>query len=212
MKKVQYIDSRVCSKPNKKTKMYGEKDMDRRQRKTRQAILSAFTELLSKRKYSDITVGEIIEKADVGRATFYAHFETKDFLLKELCRELFCHIFDNLDGFESDHKHIFDCDSKEDVFLHLLQHLEKNDNNISTLLMGENNELFLGYFKNELKKLVALQKGTSEIAKSKKIPEEYWINHVSSSFVETVRWWFSCKKKDSPETIHAYFLEVLGVG
>lgn len=186
--------------------------MDRRQRKTRQAILSAFTELLSKKKYHDITVGEIIEKADVGRATFYAHFETKDFLLKELCRELFCHLFDNSDDAESEHKHIFECDSKEDVFLHLMRHLEKNDNNISTLLMSENNELFLGYFKNELKRLVAVQKDMSEIANRKNIPKEFWINHVSSCFVESVRWWFSCKKKDSPETIHAYFLEILGIG
>ena len=68
--------------------------MDRRQRKTREAIFSAFISLLSQKDCSQITVGEIIEKADVGRATFYAHFPTKDFLLKELCEDLFCHIFD----------------------------------------------------------------------------------------------------------------------
>ena len=61
--------------------------MDRRQKKTREAIFNAFCELLSKKRYEQITVGEIIERADVGRATFYAHFETKDFLLKELCAE-----------------------------------------------------------------------------------------------------------------------------
>lgn len=185
--------------------------MDRRQRKTRQAILSAFTELLSKKKYSEITVGEIIEKADVGRATFYAHFETKDFLLKELCTELFCHVFDNLGGNENEHKHIFECNSRDDVFLHLLCHLDKNDNNISTLLLGENNELFLGYFKNELKKLVAVQKDMLKITRGENIPEDFLVNHISSCFVESVRWWFSCKKKDSPETIHAYFLKVLGI-
>ena len=70
--------------------------MDRRQKKTREAIFSAFSSLLSKKKYSQITVGEIIEHADVGRATFYAHFETKDYLLKAFCEELFCHIFDDL--------------------------------------------------------------------------------------------------------------------
>ena len=57
--------------------------MDRRQRKTREAIFSAFIALLSQKDLGQITVGEIIEKADVGRATFYAHFPTKDFLLKE---------------------------------------------------------------------------------------------------------------------------------
>ena len=48
--------------------------MDRRKRKTREAIFSAFVTLLAKKDFSQITVGEIIEKADVGRATFYAHF------------------------------------------------------------------------------------------------------------------------------------------
>ena len=67
--------------------------MDRRQRKTREAIFKAFTELLSQKNFDQITVGEIIESADIGRATFYSNFETKDYLLKEFCKELFCHIF-----------------------------------------------------------------------------------------------------------------------
>ena len=120
--------------------------MDRRQRKTRESIFKAFTKLLSKKDFSQITVGEIIDKADVGRATFYSHFETKDFLLKALCEELFCHIFDAMSE-NSDHKHIFDCNAPDSVFLHLLQHLQKNDNNILDLLSSKNNDLFLRYFK-----------------------------------------------------------------
>ena len=181
--------------------------MDRRQRKTREAIFDAFIEILSKKDFNSITVGEIIEKADVGRATFYAHFETKDFLLKELCEELFCHIFDSLENNNrNEHRHIFECEAPDSVFLHLFQHLEKNDNNILLLLSGKNNELFLRYFKENLQKLVKNQLPMFDSSKNNDLPESFRINHISAVFVETVRWWVNNGMKENPETLNKYFL------
>ena len=179
--------------------------MDRRQRKTREAIFSAFTGLLSEKDLGQITVGQIIERADVGRATFYAHFETKDYLLKELCEELFCHIFDAMDAEHSDHRHIFACDAPSSVFLHLFQHLAKNDNHISEFLSCRNNELFLQYFKCNLKKVVISQLAAFAARKSDRLPDEFWIDHIASTFVETVRWWIDKGMQESPETITEYF-------
>lgn len=183
--------------------------MDRRQRKTREAIFNAFTKLLSKKDFSQITVGEIIAVADVGRATFYSHFETKDFLLKEFCEELFCHIFDveNEDGYY--HRHIFACDGSESVFLHLIQHLQKNDNNILALLSSQNNELFLSYFRTNLENLVESHLGLFESPKRKNLPEPFWKNHITSTFVETIRWWIDNGMKESPEAITEYFFAVV---
>ena len=179
--------------------------MDRRQRKTREAIFTAFIELLSKKDFKQITVGEIIEKSDIGRATFYSHFETKDFLLKELCEELFCHIFDAMDSSTNNHRHIFDCTAPDSVFLHLFQHLKKNDNNILKLLSCQNNELFLQYFKTNLQKLVVSQLSMFESRKNNNLPDSFWINHIASTFVETVRWWVDNGMTESPETITEYF-------
>jgi AcrR family transcriptional regulator len=183
--------------------------MDRRQKKTREAIFGAFIGLLSEKHYNKITVGEIIERADVGRATFYSHFETKDFLLKELCEELFCHVFDAEDGERERHSHIFECDEKSSVFLHLLKHLQKNDNNILQLLSCENNELFLRYFKDSLKELIKKQLHSFEGKRPESIPEDFFINHVSSTFVETVRWWIAGGMKESPETLSEYFINII---
>lgn len=179
--------------------------MDRRQRKTREAIFKAFSELLAKKEFNQITVGEIIKHADIGRATFYAHFETKDYLLKELCAELFCHIFDAVGEEKRGHRHIFECDAPDSVFLHLIQHLQKNDNNVLDLLACPNNELFLSYFKNNLRELVISQLPLFEKRKSPLLPEEFWIDHITATFVETIRWWLNNGMSESSERIAEYF-------
>ena len=183
--------------------------MDRRQRKTREAIFHAFTELLSEKNFDKMTVGEIITRADVGRATFYAHFETKEFLLKEFCHELFCHLFDKVSPTPNTHRHIFSCNENDSVFLHLLKHLEKDDNHILKLFSGQNNELFLGYFKIGLYELVKNNLSLFATQKKENLPEDLWIPHICTTFVETVRWWIQKGKKEAPETIEQYFFRLI---
>lgn len=183
--------------------------MDRRQKKSREAIFKAFTSLLSTKNYNQISVQEIIDAADVGRSTFYAHFETKDYLLKELCEELFDHIIDTALGLPHNHSH-YSCGTEKDpVFLHLFLHLQKNDRNIIELLSSQNNDLFLKYFKSNLKKLIITQYADKGLLKNSKLPEDYLVNHISSTFVETVNWWISHNMLENPEKITEYFLAAI---
>ena len=185
--------------------------MDRRQRKTREAIFQAFTALLSEKYFDRITVGEIIARADIGRATFYAHFETKDHLLKELCDELFCHIFDAMEGNIDGHKHIFHCDAPDSVFLHLLRHLQKNDNHILDLLSCRNNDLFLTHFRTGLLRLIQNQLPLFAPGKAPELPEDFWVEHIAATFAQTVRWWIDQKMAESPERIVQYFFLTLHI-
>lgn len=183
--------------------------MDRRQKKTREAIFTAFTTLLSQKNYNQISVQDIIDTADIGRTTFYAHFETKDYLLKDLCEELFGHIIDTAMGLPHGHYH-YSCGSETDsVFLHLIRHLQENDLNILELLSSQNNEIFLRYFKSNLKKLILIQYAKKGLLKNNTLPEDFLVNHISVSFVETVDWWVSRHMKESPEEITGYFLAVI---
>lgn len=179
--------------------------MDRRQRKTRSAIFEAFVTLLSQYHFSQITVGKIIDEADVGRATFYAHFETKESLLEELCKELFDHVLESAAGQGNEKTGIFHCDAPDSVFLHLFRHLGNNDNHILQLLAGQNHELFLQYFKDNLMQLVRGQLHLFQNRYSPGLPENYWVDHIATTFVETVRWWVENGRKETPEQITGYF-------
>jgi AcrR family transcriptional regulator len=55
---------------------------DSRAARTREQIDSAFVMLLHRRSYDNMRVSDIARKAGVGRATFYAHFISKDDLLR----------------------------------------------------------------------------------------------------------------------------------
>lgn len=183
--------------------------MDRRQKKSREAIFNAFTSLLSEKNYNQISVQEIIDAADVGRTTFYSHFETKDYLLKDLCEELFSHIIDTAMGLPHGHYH-YSCGSTTDsVFLHLIRHLQENDRNIIELLSSQNNEIFLRYFKENLKKLIVTQYAEKGLLNNSKLPQDFLVNHISSSFVETVNWWISGNMKQAPEQLTEMFLSVI---
>ena len=54
---------------------------DRRVQRTRLLLHKGLMSLILEKKYESITVQEILDRADVGRSTFYLHFRDKDDLL-----------------------------------------------------------------------------------------------------------------------------------
>ena len=47
---------------------------DRRVRRTRTLLLTALLDLIVEKGYDEVTVQEIVDRANVGRSTFYTHF------------------------------------------------------------------------------------------------------------------------------------------
>src|SRR5215831_9675788 len=65
-----------------------EGEIDRRVARTRRTLQEALIRLIKRKGYDALTVQEIIDEADIGRATFYAHYRGKDDLLRGGFEEL----------------------------------------------------------------------------------------------------------------------------
>jgi len=182
-----------------------EKDMDRRQLKTRNAILGAFRVLLESKSYNNITVQDIIDEAYVGRSTFYAHFETKDELLSTICSQIFEHVFSEILYAEAGHDFSKENERLSDKLTHLLYHLKESQKDIVGMLFGDSNEMFLDFFRRYLKKLFLMYKPRN----IGNVPEEFSVNHYVAGFMEAVKWWIRRRMKETPEQIVDYYMTMI---
>lgn len=62
---------------------------NRQAHRTRTALKRAFVTLLSESSYETITIGNVADRADVGRSTFYRHYASKADLLLDWHEDIF---------------------------------------------------------------------------------------------------------------------------
>jgi AcrR family transcriptional regulator len=63
--------------------MRAKKKTDRRIQRTRHSLNHAMVDLVTEKRFDDITVQNLIDRADIGRSTFYTHFRDKEDLFQK---------------------------------------------------------------------------------------------------------------------------------
>lgn len=170
---------------------------DRRITKTRKAIYTAFLQLLNQEDYESITVQEIIDLANVGRSTFYSHYESKELLLDELCRYLFHHLFEREENI-----------STETYLSHIFSHFKKNQDHITSLLFSKN-DYFLRQLQKELEHHVYPMVAKDLQVSYPKLPASYLKHFVVTNFIETLTWWLKKGKSYTEDQVVGFYLDVI---
>lgn len=73
---------------------------ERKKERTRREIYEAAMGLFTEKDYDAVTIGDICERADVAKATFFLHFPNKAALLSEFNEKLTQSLMDQLESFE----------------------------------------------------------------------------------------------------------------
>ena len=171
---------------------------DRRSRRTRQQLSEALVALLLEKRYDTITVQEIIDRADVGRSTFYAHFLDKDDLLLQEITGLVATM--------SIHTERREGRSRVIPSLELLRHVGEQQRLYRALVRGRIFDPVLMMIQISLgrhveARLAALMPPGQVPA----VPLALVGQHMAGALLTLLQWWLEQDAPDSPEQINAHF-------
>jgi AcrR family transcriptional regulator len=170
------------------------KPIDRRVQRTRQLLQNALNELILEKGYEKVTVQDVIDRANVGRSTFYAHFEDKEQLLLSGFEPLRAEFEDFLSG------RAFDNETPWALSLSMFQQVEKRQGGYITLTHIQ--KFLHGYLLGHLKQQLP----------GRNIPPELLAHYVASSFIALLTWWIDNKFPCSAEKINEYFRQLVEPG
>ena len=181
---------------------------DRRTQKTRTALQEALISLMFEKSYEAILIQEILDRANVGRSTFYTHFRDKDELLVEGLqglRELLRNAqmttptpsnksYEKVIGFSlamfehaHDHKKLYRSLVSGPGWVIVRQRIE---------------EILVQLMKEEARALFK-RRTASEV------PFELFIHFLGATFMSVLTWWFNFKRPLPPKEINALFRELV---
>ncbi len=130
--------------------------MDRRQKKSRQAILDACISLAQEKDLQRITIREIVERADLNRGTFYLHFQDKYDMMSsfedELVDKIEKVVVDNL---PEQRFHELFLETRYDTLVQILQCYEENQEHLQLILKSSHNSSFQAKLREKLKNVLS---------------------------------------------------------
>jgi len=180
-------------------------EQDRRSQRTRQALIHALIELLAARHYDQITIQDIVDRANVGRSTFYAHYQNKDDLLKSGFERMLDTLVQQIVSSEED-QCLFDASM-------LFRHAQGHYNLYRTLVWGSGFELLTKDGHAALSKKLEDRFGLLQSRKRPpSIPLPILSYSVAGALLVMLKWWLDNKMPYSPERMDEIFQQLIMPG
>ncbi len=166
--------------------------LDRRSQRTRHLLSEALVELIREKDYNAITVSDVIDRANVGRSTFYAHYRDKDDLfVRELDRVI--------DVLGRDMAHESHEENSYFPSLGLFRHVGEEYELYKALVWSSGIDLLIKHMQKSLSKRI--EQGLQESGREFDVPIPILANFIAGSFLTLLKWWLENKMIHSPEQI-----------
>ncbi len=184
--------------------------LNHRIQKSKRLLHEALISLIQEKKYESITIQQILDRANVGRSTFYSYFRDKDELLimgfKHL-REILRHIqmktptiaghpYEKVIGFSPI------------MFEHLYQHRiewKALSNSQAGIIVRQNIQHMINEFVEQEFKTVFQKRKKND----SELPSELFVHYLASTFMSVASWWLNSKNPLAHETVNEIFRKLV---
>lgn len=182
---------------------------DRRIARTRQALHQAMVELILEKGYDDITVQDLLDRANVGRSTFYAHYRDKEELLVSgftmLLENFRAQYLPELNDLQSGRE------AARKFSQYLFCHVEENRMAFKAMFGRQSHEVVVRYARQSLTDVIRSHLSGVYPA-SRSIPIEITIDYLISSFLSLVAWWLDHATRLTAEDMNRIYWDLVMPG
>jgi AcrR family transcriptional regulator len=174
---------------------------DRRSQRTHRLISSAMAELMSEKSYDAITVQDLLDRADIGRSTFYSHYFDKEDVLASVAEEMLEMLSQQLSQRNAGQGII--------PSLELFQHAYQNHQYFRAMLRGQAREVLWDAAQTSLSKTIEQTLATTFAQKpSPSVPLPVMSQYLAGAFLNLLKWWLTAEMPYSPEQMDEMFQQL----
>jgi AcrR family transcriptional regulator len=175
---------------------------DRRSQRTHRLVSSAFAELLVEKPYEEILVQDILDRANIGRTTFYAHYFDKEDVLNSIV-ELELELLT---------RQISHAAAKQRVVpsLELFEHAYHSENQqFRALMRSRAGEFLWEALQAALCRAIEPTLCTlSAERRSPSIPLPVVSEYLAGAFLTLLKWWVAADMPYPPEQMESIFQQL----
>lgn len=175
---------------------------DRRVERTQQLLQAALLSLIKEKEFDAISVQEIIDRANVGRATFYAHYDNKEDLLESGFEGLQATLKERQREAREREGNL-----DEQLFAfshHLLAHADEHREILPSMVSQRGGALIQHLLRHLLVRVVREDVNTM-MPKAGAVPKEAIVQFIAGGLYGLMMWWLSGKRRLSVDELDRLF-------
>ena len=189
---------------------------DRRIQRTRQLLHEALIALILEKGYDAITVQDILERANLGRSTFYAHYRDKEDLLLSGFQALF-------DAFQKEYLQVASpladpVQAGRDLSLFFFRHAGSHHGLFRAMIGEQGSKHIMDHTQAYLTQLIRsaivarLSDRSRDVSRSQDLPLDLLAYYISSSFLSLLTWWLDHDLPYTPEQMDVLYQQLVFPG